>query len=693
MQSQLKSLSKLFSETIFRISDYQRGYSWEERHLKDFWNDIEQLPAGKNHYTGVLTLEPVLAQDWKSWSDDLWIIESRQYQPLYIVDGQQRLTTAIILLHEILSSISDDESLNYFTKNEIRKKYIFESRDGGISRSYVFGYEKDNPSAEYLKEVVFEEASENHSVLEATSYTKNLGIAKAFFGRKIEKLSIEQKERLFAKLTQNFQFNVFYIEPDLDVFVAFETMNNRGKPLSHLELLKNRLIYLSTKFDADKHERERLRKAINESWKTVYHYLGKMASRKFTDDVFLWAHFLCYFGPKLVGKSEQQEEDNRRYLQRRWGGEAFKEKLLDDIFTPKHLTSDDPEKRLTIDGVFGFSQHIKQTVKVYHDVAVPDASRWSDQEKMLLSSIVRISELAIFALSIAVMHSINEVERRIPLLKAMERFGFLRRFSSYYFSSIDVERLTIELLAQELEPEDIIRTLQAMSDKFVRSPEFVEALKSIGKNNGYYAWGPLRYFMYEYEQHLRTLSKTQRQLLTWGDYVRESFEIDHKTVEHIYPQRAVDPYWKQKFTQYSVAERNTLRNSLGNLLPVSHPKNSSLGNKSFLIKKGGVSAQAGYRYGCLSEIQVSHEEDWGATEILKRGVRLLEFMSMRWDIPLGDAQNKVKILGLEFVTPREGVSLDTLLADKLKLPTPKEIAAAQDPEPIEPTYDEDEMEM
>ncbi|MCO2630525.1 DUF262 domain-containing protein, partial [Pseudomonas aeruginosa] len=41
MQSELKSLSKIFSETIFRIPDYQRGYSWEHKHLKDFWNDIE----------------------------------------------------------------------------------------------------------------------------------------------------------------------------------------------------------------------------------------------------------------------------------------------------------------------------------------------------------------------------------------------------------------------------------------------------------------------------------------------------------------------------------------------------------------------------------------------------------------------------------------------------------------------------
>ena len=40
-------------------------------------------------------------------------------------------------------------------------------------------------------------------------------------------------------------FNIHEIADDYDVFVAFETMNNRGKKLTNLELLKNRLIYLT----------------------------------------------------------------------------------------------------------------------------------------------------------------------------------------------------------------------------------------------------------------------------------------------------------------------------------------------------------------------------------------------------------------------------------------------------------------
>ena len=34
---ELMSMSKIFTEKIFRIPDYQRGYAWTEKEIKDFW--------------------------------------------------------------------------------------------------------------------------------------------------------------------------------------------------------------------------------------------------------------------------------------------------------------------------------------------------------------------------------------------------------------------------------------------------------------------------------------------------------------------------------------------------------------------------------------------------------------------------------------------------------------------------------
>lgn len=45
--TKLLSLSEIFNNKIFRIPDFQRGYSWEERQLDDFWEDIQNLSPNK----------------------------------------------------------------------------------------------------------------------------------------------------------------------------------------------------------------------------------------------------------------------------------------------------------------------------------------------------------------------------------------------------------------------------------------------------------------------------------------------------------------------------------------------------------------------------------------------------------------------------------------------------------------------
>ena len=108
--TKLLSLSEIFNNKIFRIPDFQRGYSWEERQLDDFWEDIQNLNPNKVHYIGLLTVEPVKNSEIiniEKWNDDLWLLK-KGMSAYYVIDGQQRLTTLIILLHEILRTFGDE---------------------------------------------------------------------------------------------------------------------------------------------------------------------------------------------------------------------------------------------------------------------------------------------------------------------------------------------------------------------------------------------------------------------------------------------------------------------------------------------------------------------------------------------------------------------------------------------------------
>src|SRR5258708_38862321 len=97
MPTELQSLSKIFNSRIFRIPDYQRGYAWGERQLADFWSDLRRTTdTDRTHYCGQLTLEKAEESAWRQWTDDSWLVEDAGYEPCFIVDGQQRLTPAII---------------------------------------------------------------------------------------------------------------------------------------------------------------------------------------------------------------------------------------------------------------------------------------------------------------------------------------------------------------------------------------------------------------------------------------------------------------------------------------------------------------------------------------------------------------------------------------------------------------------
>jgi hypothetical protein len=665
MQTELYSLSKIFTETLFRIPDYQRGYSWGDRQLKEFWSDIALLDDKRDHYTGVLTLEEVPAGIYETWGDDLWIIASKRYTPYYVVDGQQRLTTSLLLLQCILERVEPENTeLNYSSATDIRRKYIFESRDKGVSRSYVFGYERDNPSYEYLKTQVFLEPSDAHSVGEQTIYTHNLSNAKTFFRERLANLTIEQIESVYAKLTQHFLYNIYVISADIDVFVAFETMNNRGKPLSHLELLKNRLIFLSTRFDVDEHEKGKLRRTVNESWKTAYHYLGRNQSRPLDDDNFLATQFVLYLGARM--KNGDDADENKKRVRSLWNVRRtrdYKSYLLDRYFTSRNLQGsqesavslpkepEEKEEQITITPgtVFEYAHDLKRCVETYYRLFNPEDRNFGDEIRVELSRLGRVGWRDAVPLAVAAVHTDPKDQALLQLLRRLERFAFFQAMQFQYTDEeLDLVDLAIRVARADLTVEQASDKVHGYIEKRAAKLDLSSAMRW-GGGRAYYGWRGLKYFLFEYEQELKRKSRSDRDKLIWEEFVSENYEKDYSTIEHVYPQKARDAYWTSRFNGYSVKERNALRNSLGNLVALSRPKNSALGNLPFPAKCSGDESTGGYQMGSYSEIEMVQETEWIPQSILNRGIRLLEFMERRWQLPLRNRAEKLASLKLSFL--------------------------------------------
>jgi uncharacterized protein with ParB-like and HNH nuclease domain len=48
----LKTVEEVFSNRLFHVPDYQRGYAWEEQQLREFLEDMELLEENKEHFMG-----------------------------------------------------------------------------------------------------------------------------------------------------------------------------------------------------------------------------------------------------------------------------------------------------------------------------------------------------------------------------------------------------------------------------------------------------------------------------------------------------------------------------------------------------------------------------------------------------------------------------------------------------------------
>ena len=696
-----KPLDSLFKEKIFRIPDYQRGYAWLKSQLKDFWEDLINLSDNRSHYTGVLTLKQVDDREVKETDKEYWLVEDHSYKVYHIVDGQQRLTTFVIFFQAFIDFVKQlpensgkSDSEIFITESlsisEIVKKYIYKSKPTGDQfRTFKFGYSVDNPSYKYLRYRIFNEPGAG--TIEETFYTLNLKNAKHFFSEQFKELysqeGLKGLQDVYKKLTKRFLFNEYAIKDEFDVFVAFETMNNRGKRLSDLELLKNRLIYLTTLYpdnELEADERKSLRDDINEAWTVVYHQLGRNSKRPLNDDDFLKAHWIMYF----------------KYSRKR--GNDYIKYLLDEQFSPhkvhkkiiREVALDLPEEQradyeqdetefengdaeletTTVSSALLQPKEISDYVKSLKESAVhwfnshyPHlATELTEEERDALDRLNRIGMGYFRPLVMALLKSESNLENRIEVFNEIERFIFIvfrlcqirgnYRDSEFYIAAREFDQ-------DEIKSNDIISKLQERAGFAFNEDgsflikyfdDYLYKKFNNGDKPGYYGWYGLRYFLYEYE--LSLLSESRQKKVNWEDLLKTP--KDKISIEHIFPQTPSE-VWKEKFSEIPAERYSYFNGSLGNLLLLSMSINSSLQNDSFKDKKNpkynesGKKLRNGYSDGSHSEIQVSENSMWTASEIRERGLTLLGFLEDRWKIPFRNDGEKEKLLFLTFKEDEE----------------------------------------
>jgi len=695
------SLERLFTQKIFRIPDFQRGYAWQHEQLRAFWEDLVNLNATRSHYTGVVTLTEVPGSLVREDSKEHWLVDDHSYRLYHVVDGQQRLTTFVIFIQAFVNffrGLPQHQGMpakeiyvtDSMTLTDIEERYLFRTNPRGGFRTYLFGYTEDNPSEEFLRFRILGEPDGKQ--VQETFYTLNLDNASKYFSGQIAEFHRINGHQgladLLKRLTKSLLVNEYAIDDEFDVFVAFETMNNRGKKLSDLELLKNRLIYLTTLYGAEQVDaagKKALRDDINDAWKEVYYQLGRNKTRPLNDDDFLRAHWISYFKySRDTGRDYAHflldehftSQNVHDLVERTVTLETVEEQRSEiDVDDADKAMTEALEKPATSHGSKLAPKHIRDFVgSLRHS-----AQHWfnsfyphlavgmSEAERAAVDRLNRIGMGYFRPLVMVVLKSVEVEAQRLWIFERIERFIFIAfrigtarsnyRSSVFYKVARDLNRreTTLSEIAQRL---DNSLKYAFDQDGKLRIDEFHNILfKKFEEGTGYYGWSGLRHFLYEYEQHLRSGSRQQK--VDWEDLLKSG--SDRISIEHIYPQTPRAD-WAAAFVDLSQKDKTRYAGSLGNLLLLSMSINASLQNDAFYDKKqprydaSGAKIRNGYSDGSHSEIKVAENNDWGPEQIRERGQCLLTFMEKRWGFSLRD-DDREKLLFLTSEKQEETASV------------------------------------
>lgn len=679
----LKTLDEIFKSSIFRIPNYQRGYSWQITQVDEFLEDLIKLPDGKYHYTGMLSLNKLEGDSLNDYNEERWLLDDRGYTAFHVVDGQQRLTTIIMLIQAIVElyrdknvGLSDDEIIiSSYRLSEVVSKYLVMKRPDTVYKTYLFGYEANNESNNHFRNKILnslgsEKVTENF-------YTFRLDDSKAHLKEEIEKLykktnDFSEIEKLFKKLTLKLKFSIYVIGNDFNINVAFETMNNRGKKLTTLELLKNRLMYLTSLLSLKKEEENYLIDKINTTWMSIYNNLGKSKDSILEDDEFLLAHSYIYFGYNSNIKKGYSDFLLKRYFNQSrifnvlnldFSREDEKcdnfDNSNDDDVIIEYEDNINVSDVLTKRDIFNYISSLEKLVPYWYTLNFQDSDNKNINEWLLRLKRLDISYFKPLVLVVLAKNDISD-EKKIEVFKSIERFVFINfkilgyqaghskhiyyKFTNMLYNGlIDVGYII-----------DSLNNIDALSSNKVidMNSGVLAVVNRLFKLEGFYRWSGLRYFLYEYESFLLSSIKGTPKIIADDYFDTSKRDSKNVSIEHIYPQSEKRKYWQDMFDKYDdITVRNRFRGSIGNLLPLAVDVNRDLLDYEFDIKCDR------YRIGSYSEMEVNDNKQvnddgifvWNDETILERGLKLVAFLEDRWDFKFKSKYDKMCFLGLEFM--------------------------------------------
>lgn len=574
----------------FEIPEYQRNYSWTKEEMRDLWRDLnnvlgesEEGLTSKDHFYG------------------MFLFDVDEDEGVYqIIDGQQRITTAIILLNEIknrLLEVGNEEDADI-----IRYDYIKDGRGYKLT----LGPEQDD---RVLKDEILVDGDLDGPIdsLSETPSQARLLRAKKFFQEKLESKDEQYLLNLREEI-ESLEVLSYEVNSITRAVKIFETANDRGRDLTTLDKTKSFLmlqIYLNKGEDSKESIEDEI-ELLQSRFGSMYEKIDEINSPShwgnFSEDNIQRFHYILW----------DEEWTSSR-------GERYYQNLLD------HLKKKIRESSQPLGQIEEYSTELQNAFRDHEYLTrVSDAD---DRERHLIKrmeltgSIGNVRPL-LLALQMKRGSYIGD-EEYIDLLDRIETLVvriYLIAQKRAYTGRYKLYRLARDAYQENISVGEIRNRLAEITEEYADDEKVRE---SLSRDNLYKDFDEQeqRYLMYFYEATLQENSNREKMpfnLKEWveGQLVGGEDEVNIE-VDHIHPQTPEENHGLDEY-----------KHRLGNLSILPEGENSSLQNA---VREDKEEAYKEINLEMNRDI-VSDLEDWGEDAILERGNEIRNRIIERWPI-------------------------------------------------------------
>ena len=571
------TVEKFLSYGIFTIPEYQRGYAWTKDQLEDLLNDLSDVEFIKEHYAGTITLI-------KSGQEQIGITNLTKYD---IVDGQQRLTTFHLLLASIFHRISEINPLladDVIIRNVINKEKTFLRLNSKINQEFFY---------ELLTNL---DINSSKKLIAITKTQKNLLNARLHFYTYLQRYSsVTTLVKIYNNLLSKFKVNVFELDEESEVGLIFETMNDRGLPLSDLDKVKNYLIYLTHRLNE-----KLIAKEINKKFGEIFTELMGIENYSITriENQFLKHCYIVYTGDNK-DLSDIPKKIKQSLIKQR------------EIFSKKNLFDNDSEQRLKkLKEIKDFNSFLHKSSQHYANIL-----NQSFENQEINNSLFRLETLGkietFLPLYLAILSNKKfKTEFLIAINEILETFTirvFIFGNKRGNTGNSVLFDLAYKVFTNKLNFTDLKKELRNVIEK---NSSNLDLKRQIVNYNAYQniSQNAIKLILLDYEYYSQSENNSKYDI----GLIQDLSKNNKISIEHIAPQNilpGVKPFDNV--------------NLIGNLVLTFD--NSTLTNKTFDSKKKIYASS-----NLSSERELISYKEWNDKSIIERGKKLQKFIMERW---------------------------------------------------------------